>query len=202
MRKAIDLMGLKFGRLMVLERNASMYNRDAAWLCQCECGNQKVVVGRSLRNGDTTSCGCYAIESRRTHGETTTKEYGIWANMKTRCFNPNRKTYINYGGRGITICDRWINSYENFLEDMGTCPEGLTIERIDNNGDYEPGNCKWATTKEQAYNTRRNVWIEYGGKRMVRNDWIKKVGIVWGTWRYWLKKGLTEEEVLRRFIEV
>ena len=134
-------------------------------LCKCDCGNEKILFLDAIKRGTTKSCGCLRKESttdfnRRTkkvHGHRQTKNtktYTTWLSMKQRCLNPNHTFYSYYGGRNITICDRWKSSFKNFLEDMGERPEGKTLDRINSNGNYEPNNCKWSTSKEQISNRR------------------------------------------------
>lgn len=157
----------------------------------------------SLKAGDIISCGCYISEvtSERNskHGMSKTKTYRVWKGILSRCYNTHRKVYYRYGGRGITVCDRWRNSFENFYEDMGDMPEGLELDRIDNSGNYEPGNCRWVTPKEQSRNRRSNLYLVYNGKRMALAEFAEITGI-----KYWIaqkeiKKGVAPEEIVRRF---
>lgn len=137
---------------------------------QCECGNKTIVIRYGVISGTTSSCGCFQRESlslrRTSHGHkrngTESKTYKCWRTMLGRCFNKNNASYDDYGGRGITVCDRWLNSFENFLDDMGESPEGMSLDRFpNNNGNYEPENCRWATVKEQHRNTRANRMLTY-----------------------------------------
>jgi hypothetical protein len=156
-----NLIGQNFGKLTVISRAGSSAHQKRTWLCLCDCGKQIVVDGGHLKSGHTKSCSCLQKQKigdlRRTHGHSMrTPEYRAWAAMKDRCGNPNNPAYKNYGGRGIKVCQRWIESFENFLTDMGLRPSpGLTLERIKNDDGYEPSSCKWATRIEQANNTRR-----------------------------------------------
>lgn len=152
-----ELTGLKFGRLLVLCRDGSDKYGEAMWLCSCECGESKRTLGKSLRNGRTKSCGCLAIESARnnaTHGMTTTRAFGAWNSMIQRCTNPNVKSYKDYGARGISVCKEWASSFTSFYSYMGERPEGMSIDRINNDKGYSPDNCRWATNDAQARNKR------------------------------------------------
>jgi hypothetical protein len=172
------LEGLTFGRWTVL---SPVPNRRRYWLCRCRCGKEKEVFGASMTNGSSTSCGCYHNEltaaRNHKHGLSGTKTHRIWGGMNRRCYDPGCKPYRYYGGRGITVCERWRESFAAFLEDMGECPPGLTLERIDNDGNYQPGNCRWATMLEQANNKRNIHWLTHNGITRSVSAWAKATGL-------------------------
>jgi len=190
MATVLDMVGKRVGRLMVVERAKNSKSGQARWVCECECGKKSIVLGYDLRSGKTRSCGCLqkekAIEAHLTHGMRKTPTYISWAGIKNRCTNHSYHGYKNYGGRGISVCERW-NKFENFYEDMGEKPKGLSVERKDNNGNYCPENCCWETIKNQNRNKRSNVNIEYHGKTQCMKDWAKELGINYGTLKSRLK---------------
>ena len=204
MGKVIDLTGKRFGKLTVIEKHSQDKWGGWNWLCRCDCGNETVVSGGHLRGMKTKSCGCSRKESKNfSHKMTGSRIYSIWQAMKSRCYYDKNKRFKYYGGRGITVCDEWKNSFISFYEwsmkngydenaERGQC----TIDRIDVNGNYEPNNCRWATIKQQANNTRRNHFIEYNGKTQTVSQWANELGVEPDSIFNRLQKGFTEEEAL------
>ena len=177
MPKLIDLTGQTFGRLTVIERIPNKWTGGTRWLCQCKCGNTKDILARSLVSKKTTSCGC----AYQTHGQSYTRLYRNWARMKYRCENPDDEEYHNYGGRGIKVCDEWHDFmvFYKWAIDNGY-REGLEIDRKNNNGNYEPSNCRWTTRKVQANNMRRNIKIQHpDGRTLTRAQLSEETGIAY-----------------------
>jgi len=197
-----DLTGKKFGRLEVLRLYGWLASRlgdgTSIWECQCACGNKKLVRSICLTRGANVSCGCYQSECRITnstkHGHARkcnrSGEYSSWARMRDRCSNPKTERYPHYGGRGIKVCERWLD-FELFLSDMGNKPTPKhSIDRIDNDGNYEPSNCRWATALEQQSNTKRSVKLmDHNGKVMILTSWARYLHRDPGTIRRMVSRG-------------
>lgn len=182
----VDHTGKTFGLLTIVKRAENNRFKNAQWICKCECGNLTKAVARVLVSGETRSCGCLIAKSTKeratTHGMSKSREYAIWQGMITRCTNSNRPEYKNYGGRGIGVCDEWKSSFENFYNDMGCRPSKKhTVDRIDNDGDYAPENCRWATRTQQARNGRCNRILTFNGLTMCVAEWAEYLGINRGT---------------------
>jgi hypothetical protein len=181
----LNLIGQKFGRLEVQEFAGTNKHHQSMWNCICDCGNTTKVSIGALGSGNTRSCGCLQRESRSLsntkHGHARrgalSKAYTVYRNMKQRCYDLNHHKYRDYGGRGIKVCDRWLESFENFYDDMGDCPKGMSLDRKDNDGAYSKKNCRWATNEEQANNTRGNKLITYGGQTMTLANWARSLSI-------------------------
>lgn len=200
MPKFEDLAGKVYGRLTVTAR-APSHGRMTYWNCTCSCGNTLQVSIVHLKRGNTSSCGCLRKElvadKNRTHGATGTFEYSVWKSMKNRCYTKTHKDYASYGGRGIIVCERWKDSFENFLADMGHAPTLIhSIERDDVNGNYDPDNCRWATLVEQANNRRNTVILEWNGRSQSMAEWARELGLNYYTLKQRIRNGWTAAEAL------
>lgn len=170
-------IGNTYTRLTVLSRADNTKNGTARWLCQCSCGNKTIQFGTVLRLGTVVSCGCYIKETKTKHLSCFTKEYKSWQSMKDRCHNKKSKDFKNYGARGITVCDKWINDFPAFFKDMGDRPKGYSIGRIDNNKGYSPENCQWESPLQQSNNTRKTRLITHNGKTMSISAWAREFNV-------------------------
>lgn len=190
----INLIGLRFGKLMVMD-NAKSKTRKARYLCKCDCGNSTIVRSENLRIGKTKSCGCSAITHGHTLNKKWSKTYSTWYSMLQRCRNINSTKYSQYGAKGITVCGSW-SEFENFLKDMGNRPEGKTIDRIDNSKGYYKENCRWATPAEQAQNTSQTRFVTYLGETHCLSEWARKLKLNVSCLYYRLKNNWPIEKVL------
>jgi len=182
MGKFIDLTGQVFGRLTVISRAENSKNGGARWNCVCECSGECVVAANNLKNKHTQSCACYqkaqTSKASKTHGDSGTRLYEIYNGIKKRCYNPNTKRFADWGGRGIIMCDEWLNSFEAFKDWalVNGYNDTLSIDRIDNNGNYEPNNCNWSSPVEQNNNKRTNIYIELFGTTHTVTEWCRQFG--------------------------
>ncbi len=200
-------IGVRFGRLTVIAKAASRGDRRGRSVCLCDCGKTKVIMNQHLNRKPpaTVSCGCVSIENAKklewhgTHGHSAggkqSPTYYSWSAMTYRCSNPNHKYYSRYGGRGITVCDRW-KSFENFLLDMGERPDGKTLDRIDGKKGYCPENCKWSTPKEQQRNRENNSLVTYKGKTFCVSEWAERIGMKCSTLRERFNRGWSIKDAL------
>lgn len=183
MKKEINLIGQRFGRLVVIKKDETRI-KYRCWICQCDCGVTKSIIEGSLKRGMTKSCGCLNAENRKktkwkTHGCSETKLYKVWQGMKRRCYAKNATKYEQYGGRGITVCEDWKEDFGAFQawSLANGYRDGLTIDREDVNGPYSPENCRWITNKEQQNNRRDNLLLTYNGKTQTLTQWAEESGI-------------------------
>lgn len=200
MSRLKDLTGQVFGRYTVIRRHGSDSLGKATWLCLCSCGTEHVVRGYALTRGSAKSCGCLVKE---TSSQNSTKHgllkenhptYRTWASMKNRCANEKDPNFKNYGARGIVVCDRWRESFAAFFEDMGAKPAGMSLDRIDVNGNYEPKNCRWATVEQQQNNKRNNALITVKGVTKTHSQWARELGIHHSTIGFRVRSGWTPED--------
>ena len=198
---AKDMLHLRFGLLTVVCRSNNSKDGSAMWECVCDCGAKRVIAGTSLRAGRYQSCGCvsprFTSERLLTHGMSSTRTYRIWSGMRTRCGDGcAEKSRHKYVDKGVTVCDRW-QVFENFLADMGEAPLGMSIDRIDSNGHYEPANCRWATAKQQANNMSVNHVVEFNGRALTVALWADELGIKPNTLLYRLRRGIATHRALQ-----
>jgi len=192
------MIGRRFHRLVVVSK-AEPEKQRTRWNCVCDCGKDHIVKSKYLLNGEVKSCGClkYDATANQTHGMSNSPIYHVWFQMKQRCNNVNNTDYFLYGGRGITVCDRWSKSFENFFEDMAPgYSKGLSLDRINNDKDYSPENCQWATLETQANNRRNNAVIVMDGVSKTMAQWSRHLGINYSTIRNRWRVGLTPEKIL------
>jgi hypothetical protein len=200
-----DLTGQTFNRLTAIRHAGSDDAGRAKWECSCECGNVVVVKSAYLKRSDVKSCGCMGIEQRRKAAQTQCHALSrrsqprarkSWGNMIARCTNPDNVGWKQYGGRGITVCERWLNSFASFFGDMGEPPAGHTIDRIDSNGPYSKENCRWATQKDQANNRTNNRLVTANGKTLTVSQWADLTGLSWHTIHARLSRGWSAERAV------
>lgn len=187
MGKAVDLIGQTFGSWYVQE--LAKVSARRAWVCVCTCGAVSTVSTSHLTGGKSTQCRTCSVS---THGSSRKgphqRTYFVWRGMRNRCMSPSNKAFSRYGARGITVCERWLNSFDAFLEDMGSKPRGRSLDRVDNNGPYSKENCRWATTCEQSENTSRTIWITFNGERRTLTGWAQYLRVPRSTLDYRVKK--------------
>jgi hypothetical protein len=195
--KVEDFSAVKFGRLTVIEQAGKI------WLCRCDCGQLRFVASNSLKTGNTKSCGCFQKDQaaafcriRTKHGQTHTKEYKIWGSMKSRCYNSKSDSFDHYGKRGIQVCEKWLNSFDEFFRDMGKCPKGFQIDRIDNDKDYFPENCRWVDAKTNMRNRSITIRLTVNGITRTLYEWSEIVGIDYGLLWQRLRHGWTHEKIV------
>jgi hypothetical protein len=184
MQRAIDISGQRFERLVAVEQVGSG-RKEAYWRCKCDCGSETVTRGSKLRAGLTSSCGCVSAEklsqANRKHGLHSHPIASIWYGIKARCLSPSNPAYKNYGGRGIQVCDRWLD-LKNFIDDMYPAFQlGMTLDRINNDGNYEPSNCRWATRKQQARNRRSTLYVQSPAGPVPLAEWAEVNGLNYGS---------------------
>lgn len=198
MAKLIDLTGQIFGRLVVLGKSsgeAGFKSTSSRWWCKCECGVEKTYGSQALRNGRTKSCGCFDLDLKVKHGMYGTPTYRSWNGMVARCTNPRAPNYQDYGGAGVSVHERW-RDFASFFSDMGERPEGTTLDRIHVTGNYEPGNCRWASSVEQQRNKRNNHMLTANGETRCISEWAEITGIQKVTIRARITKGWSHDDAV------
>lgn len=203
MKSNADIINRRYGRLTAVKQVENDKHNHRQWLCRCECGNEIVVLQNSLTSGRTRSCGCYYKETRRTsartHGQSKTRLFHIWAEMLERCKNTNRHDYKYYGGKGVTVCEEWkvFEVFAKWAHESGYA-ENLSIDRIDSNGDYTPANCRWADWVTQMNNTNRNHFITANGETHTVAEWSRITGISLSTLNYRISGGWKPEDIISK----
>lgn len=202
MAKVKDLSGQRFGNLVVLQyfgrkTTPGSTQPRTVWRCRCDCGSEKIVEGGNLKRGSTISCGCVrsAWLKEETHGQTNSGVYSVWAMMHRRCSNQDDKDFERYGGRGIKVCPEW-GDISRFVSDMGPRPVGLTLDREDNDGNYEPRNCRWASKSTQSNNTSSNRLLTKDGVTLTVSQWAVKIGVIRETLFARIRRGYTTDQIL------
>ena len=202
MKERIDLTGKRIGRLTVIKEVSykKQPGKHRKWQCVCDCGEVREIFQDRLVKECVMSCGCWqkeiAAQKRTTHGHAHRPVYLVWQNMKARCLNPKHKSWDRYGGRGINVCDRWKDSFINFIEDMGELPFcGAELDRVDNNKGYSKENCRWATRKEQTNNTSRNVFMTINEKTHTIAGWAEQSGLPHGVIMKRFRRGTPQDRI-------
>lgn len=194
-----DITGTRYGKLCAVKPHSRTSGQSYRWLWACDCGGQKVLHSYSAKKAG--QCGCETAAKlaarHRTHGAAATPMYKLYHAMKDRCGNTHNTHYSHYGARGIRVCERWLESYENFLLDMGERPPGTTLDRVNNDGNYEPGNCRWASRRQQQRNRRNNNTVTLDGVTMCMTEWCEHFGIQFTTVRGRIRRGWSIEDSLR-----
>lgn len=208
MTRALDLVGKRFGRLIILRRSENKFGKTH-WMSRCDCGNLSgPTAGSTLISGHSKSCGCLSVElfaergrSRAKHHMTHTRIYNIWLSMRSRCSYSKSKFYKNYGGRGIKVCVEWESDFLTFYEWAmnNGYEDNLSIDRIKNDGNYEPSNCKWSTEKEQSNNTRMNLLIDYKGETRTATQWAEELNIERSKIYTWVAKGRPFDQLIETY---
>lgn len=198
-----EMIGRRFHRMLIVEYAGSSANKSVLVRCRCDCGTLKVVRLCSLERSEIKSCGCFRRECSASqkvglkHGWARSRTYESWSAMKHRCTNVNHAAYKHYGGRGITVCPQWRESFESFLGDLGERPVGFSLDRIDPNGNYEPGNCRWASPRIQGNNRRSNRWLNCNGITLTLSEWAEVTGLRVTTIRERLRRGWSVARALQ-----
>lgn len=199
MREIADMTGKRFGKLTVIALDCYIpKSRTTKWLCKCDCGKTKSIYKLNLTHGKSKSCGC--ASRNKTHGMRHTPIYSVWHNMLRRCYEPNAISYPNYGGKGITVCEEW-HKFENFYKDMGDRPDGMSLDRKDSKGNYEPDNCQWATRIEQANNKKVNKFYDINGEMLTVPEIARRNNASKGALYRRLYKGMSIDESLRSVMD-